>query len=102
MTSMVVSLGYNKFKVQFLKIFLYNPKDVRKHAFLLSNGYVNSYKFKCYESHIDYDIKFFKDNNLGGFKPLTIVNYSQMSIVATPRKSFKKVMVETGVCSIAI
>jgi len=57
---------------KFLKIYLYNRKDLRKLGYLLQYGVLNSYKLKCYEIHIDFELAFFKDFDLSGFDEIKI------------------------------
>lgn len=41
---------------------------------MLQYGVIGGYEFKCYELHIENEIKFYKDHNLGGFDNVSIRN----------------------------
>jgi DNA polymerase zeta len=58
-----------------LKIETYNPKDVRTIKEILSNGRINRFKFKCYESHIPYLLHFYIDHNLFGMEQMDVFGF---------------------------
>lgn len=58
--------GYYPNEKLFIKIVLYNPKDVSKIAALLQSGKIFDRKFQPYEAHIPHILQFFIDNNLYG------------------------------------
>ncbi|RUS90759.1 hypothetical protein EGW08_001470, partial [Elysia chlorotica] len=58
--------GYHPDEEQFLKIYLYNPNNVRKAADLLLGGAVMNKPFQPHESHIPYALQLFIDYNLYG------------------------------------
>ena len=41
---------------------------------MLQFGVLGGYEFKCYEIHIENEIKFYKDFNLSGFSNVSIKN----------------------------
>ena len=67
--------GYKKKKELFLKILVYNPRSIRNIGSIFQHGLILEKKFRCYEIHIDYDIKFIKDCDISGFKKMTFMNY---------------------------
>lgn len=47
---------------------------MKKIGNMLQYGVIGGYEFKCYELHIENEIKFYKDHNLGGFDNVSIRN----------------------------
>lgn len=73
--------GYHGKEHQFLKIFLYNPRFIKKAANLLQSGAILGRVFQPHESHVPYILQFFIDYNLYGMSflhvPMEIVKYRQ-------------------------
>ncbi|XP_012939593.1 uncharacterized protein LOC101853172 isoform X2 [Aplysia californica] len=67
--------GYHAQEEQFLKIYLYNPNNVRKAADLLLGGAVMSKPYQPHESHIPYALQLFIDYNLYG---MNLINVSAL------------------------
>ncbi|CAL1531881.1 unnamed protein product, partial [Lymnaea stagnalis] len=64
--------GYHPQEEQFLKIYLYNPNNLRKAADLLLGGAVMNKPFQPHESHIPYPLQLFIDYNLYGMNLITV------------------------------
>ncbi|XP_052087606.1 uncharacterized protein LOC127724637 isoform X3 [Mytilus californianus] len=64
--------GYHEKEEQFLKIFLYNPRMVRKAADLLLGGAVMNKAFQPHEAHIPYILQMFIDYNLYGMNMINV------------------------------
>ncbi|KAJ3105719.1 DNA polymerase zeta [Phlyctochytrium planicorne] len=58
--------GYHVGYRYFLKIYLYNPTDIKKAAGILSSGGVMGQRFRAYEAHLPYQSQFMIDFNLLG------------------------------------
>ena len=71
--------GYHRSDHQFLKIYMFNPRFVRKAANLLQNGAILNKNFHPHESHVPYILQFMIDFNLYGMSflhvPLEIVKF---------------------------
>ncbi|XP_059153946.1 uncharacterized protein LOC131939568 isoform X2 [Physella acuta] len=66
--------GYHPQEEQFLKIYLYNPNNVRKVADLLLGGAVMNKSFQPHEAHIPYPLQLFIDYNLYGMNFVNVKN----------------------------
>lgn len=64
--------GYHPEERPFIKLMLYEPKDVKKAASLLLAGAVLGRSFQPYESHVPYLLQFKIDLNLQGMGYLTL------------------------------
>ncbi|GFO03603.1 DNA polymerase zeta catalytic subunit-like [Plakobranchus ocellatus] len=64
--------GYHPEEEQFLKIYLYNPNNVRKAADLMLGGAVMNKPFQPHESHIPYPLQLFIDYNLYGMNLVSV------------------------------
>ncbi|XP_063402916.1 DNA polymerase zeta catalytic subunit-like [Mytilus trossulus] len=64
--------GYHEKEEQFLKIFLYNPRMVKKAADLLLGGAVMNKAFQPHEAHIPYILQMFIDYNLYGMNMINV------------------------------
>ncbi|GFS12492.1 DNA polymerase zeta catalytic subunit-like [Elysia marginata] len=64
--------GYHPEEEQFLKIYLYNPNNVRKAADLMLGGAVMNKPFQPHESHIPYALQLFIDYNLYGMNLVNV------------------------------
>ncbi|KAG7673423.1 hypothetical protein KSW81_006633 [Nannochloris sp. 'desiccata'] len=64
--------GYHPEERPFIKLILYDPKDVKKAASLLLAGAVLGRSFQPYESHVPYLLQFKIDLNLQGMGYLTL------------------------------
>ncbi|XP_067630621.1 DNA polymerase zeta catalytic subunit isoform X2 [Eurosta solidaginis] len=75
--------GYHRGEHQFLKIYMFNPRFVRRAANLLQSGAVMNKNFHPYESHVPYILQFMIDYNLYGMSfihvPLEIVKFRQVA-----------------------
>ncbi|KAM7346127.1 DNA polymerase zeta catalytic subunit [Cochliomyia hominivorax] len=71
--------GYHRSDHQFLKIYMFNPRFVRRAANLLQNGAILNKNFHPHESHVPYILQFMIDYNLYGMSflhvPLEIVKF---------------------------
>ncbi|XP_036331979.1 uncharacterized protein LOC118743430 [Rhagoletis pomonella] len=71
--------GYHRTEHQFLKIYMYNPRFVRRAANLLQSGAILNRNFHPYESHVPYILQFMIDYNLYGMSfvhvPLEVVKF---------------------------
>ncbi|KAI8846694.1 hypothetical protein BC829DRAFT_445128 [Chytridium lagenaria] len=66
--------GYHVGYQYFLKIYLYNPVDMKKVTAILASGGVMQRKFQPYESHIPYLAQFFIDFNLLGMDFIDLID----------------------------
>lgn len=64
--------GYFPKEQVFVKVFLYNPKTVRRMGYLMQFGVISEVEFRCYEIHIDFELQFFKDMEINGFKRVSL------------------------------
>ncbi|KAK6169216.1 hypothetical protein SNE40_020308 [Patella caerulea] len=64
--------GYHPKEELFLKIYLYNPKSIKKAADLLLGGAVMNKSFQPHESHIPYQLQLFIDFNLYGMNLINV------------------------------
>ncbi|XP_011182997.2 DNA polymerase zeta catalytic subunit [Zeugodacus cucurbitae] len=75
--------GYHRVEHQLLKIYMFNPRFVRRAANLLQSGAVMNKNFHPYESHVPYILQFMIDYNLYGMSfihiPYDIVKFRQTS-----------------------
>nr|XP_036219196.1 DNA polymerase zeta catalytic subunit [Bactrocera oleae] len=73
--------GYHRGEHQFLKIYMFNPRFVRRAANLLQSGAIMNTNFHPYESHVPYILQFMIDYNLYGMSfvhiPLDVVKFRQ-------------------------
>ncbi|CAD7014327.1 unnamed protein product [Ceratitis capitata] len=73
--------GYHRAEHQFLKIYMFNPRFVRRASNLLQSGAVMNKNFQPYESHVPYILQFMIDYNLYGmsfvYLPLDVVKFRQ-------------------------
>lgn len=64
---------------QFLKIYMFNPRFVRRAANLLQSGAILSKNFSPHESHVPYILQFMIDYNLYGMSyvhvPLEVLKF---------------------------
>ncbi|EDW31663.1 GL10839 [Drosophila persimilis] len=71
--------GYHRVDHQFLKIYMFNPRFVRRAANLLQSGAILSKNFNPHESHVPYILQFMIDYNLYGMSylhvPLEVVKF---------------------------
>ncbi|KAH8413614.1 hypothetical protein KR222_002011 [Zaprionus bogoriensis] len=71
--------GYHRTEHQFLKIYMFNPRFVRRAANLLQSGAILSRNFNPHESHVPYILQFMIDYNLYGMSylhvPLEVVKF---------------------------
>ncbi|KAH8370569.1 hypothetical protein KR093_004143 [Drosophila rubida] len=71
--------GYHRVEHQFLKIFMFNPRFVRRAANLLQSGAILNKNFNPHESHVPYILQFMIDFNLYGMSylhvPLEVVKF---------------------------
>ncbi|XP_064541449.1 DNA polymerase zeta catalytic subunit isoform X2 [Drosophila montana] len=71
--------GYHRTEHQFFKIFMFNPRFVRRAANLLQSGAILSRNFNPHESHVPYILQFMIDYNLYGMSylhvPLEVVKF---------------------------
>ncbi|KAL5288058.1 REV3L family protein [Megaselia abdita] len=70
--------GFHRKEHQFLKIFMFNPRHVRKAAAMVQNGVILNKVFHPHEAHVPYVQQFMIDYNLYG-----------MSFVHVPREILK-------------
>ncbi|XP_065368468.1 DNA polymerase zeta catalytic subunit [Calliphora vicina] len=75
--------GYHRSEHQFLKIYMFNPRFVRRAANLLQNGAILNKNFHPHEAHVPYILQFMIDFNLYGMSflhvPLEIVKFRRCS-----------------------
>ncbi|XP_034653452.1 DNA polymerase zeta catalytic subunit isoform X2 [Drosophila subobscura] len=64
--------GYHRVEHQFLKIYMFNPRFVRRAANLLQSGAILSKNFNPHESHVPYILQFMIDFNLYGMSYLHV------------------------------
>ncbi|KAI8037098.1 hypothetical protein M5D96_009844 [Drosophila gunungcola] len=64
--------GYHRAEHQFLKIYMFNPRFVRRAANLLQSGAILSKNFSPHESHVPYILQFMIDYNLYGMSNLHV------------------------------
>ncbi|XP_030377595.1 DNA polymerase zeta catalytic subunit [Scaptodrosophila lebanonensis] len=64
--------GYHRTEHQFLKIYMFNPRFVRRAANLLQSGAILSKNFNPHESHVPYILQFMIDYNLYGMSYLHV------------------------------
>ncbi|KAH8357763.1 hypothetical protein KR200_003435 [Drosophila serrata] len=64
--------GYHRVEHQFLKIYMFNPRFVRRAANLLQSGAILSKNFNAHESHVPYILQFMIDYNLYGMSYLHV------------------------------
>ncbi|XP_055919384.1 DNA polymerase zeta catalytic subunit isoform X2 [Eupeodes corollae] len=64
--------GYHPKEHQYLKIYMLNPRFVRRAANLLQNGAIMGKTFHTHESHVPYILQFFIDYNLYGMSFLHV------------------------------
>ncbi|KAH8316357.1 hypothetical protein KR067_005684 [Drosophila pandora] len=64
--------GYHRVEHQFLKIYMFNPRFVRRAANLLQSGAILSKNFSPHESHVPYILQFMIDYNLYGMSYLHV------------------------------
>ncbi|KAH8372951.1 hypothetical protein KR009_008781 [Drosophila setifemur] len=64
--------GYHRVEHQFLKIYMFNPRFVRRAANLLQSGAILSKNFSPHESHVPYILQFMIDFNLYGMSYLHV------------------------------
>ncbi|XP_055836926.1 DNA polymerase zeta catalytic subunit [Episyrphus balteatus] len=64
--------GYHANEHQFIKIYMFNPRFVRRAANLLQNGAIMGKTFHAHESHVPYILQFFIDYNLYGMSFLHV------------------------------
>ncbi|XP_053962620.1 DNA polymerase zeta catalytic subunit isoform X2 [Anastrepha ludens] len=73
--------GYHRSEHQFLKIYMFNPRFVRRASNLLQSGAIMNKNFHPFESHVPYILQFMIDYNLYGMSfvhvPLEIVKLRQ-------------------------
>ncbi|XP_018800849.1 PREDICTED: DNA polymerase zeta catalytic subunit isoform X1 [Bactrocera latifrons] len=73
--------GYHRGEHQLLKIYMFNPRFVRRAANLLQSGAVMNKNFHPFESHVPYILQFMIDYNLYGMSfvhiPLDVVKFRQ-------------------------
>uniref|UniRef100_A0A1I8QAE6 DNA polymerase zeta catalytic subunit n=1 Tax=Stomoxys calcitrans TaxID=35570 RepID=A0A1I8QAE6_STOCA len=71
--------GYHRSEHQYLKIYMFNPRFVRRAANLLQNGAIMNKNFHPHEAHVPYVLQFMIDYNLYGMSfihvPLEIVKF---------------------------
>ncbi|XP_037888398.1 DNA polymerase zeta catalytic subunit isoform X1 [Glossina fuscipes] len=71
--------GYHRKEHYFLKIYMYNPRFVRRAAGMLQNGVILNKVFQPHESHVPYILQFMIDYNLYGMSfihtPFDIVKF---------------------------
>ncbi|XP_026835278.1 DNA polymerase zeta catalytic subunit isoform X1 [Drosophila erecta] len=71
--------GYHRMEHQFLKIYMFNPRFVRRAANLLQSGAILSKNFSPHESHVPYILQFMIDYNLYGMSyvhvPLEVLKF---------------------------
>ncbi|XP_033156819.1 DNA polymerase zeta catalytic subunit [Drosophila mauritiana] len=71
--------GYHRVEHQFLKIYMFNPRFVRRAANLLQSGAILSKNFSPHESHVPYILQFMIDYNLYGMSyvhvPLEVLKF---------------------------
>ncbi|XP_039483867.1 DNA polymerase zeta catalytic subunit isoform X1 [Drosophila santomea] len=71
--------GYHRAEHQFLKIYMFNPRFVRRAANLLQSGAILSKNFSPHESHVPYILQFMIDYNLYGMSyvhvPLEVLKF---------------------------
>ncbi|EDW74045.1 uncharacterized protein Dwil_GK21718 [Drosophila willistoni] len=71
--------GYHRREHQYLKIFMFNPRFVRRAANLLQSGAILGKNFCPHESHVPYILQFMIDYNLYGMSyvhiPLEVVKF---------------------------
>ncbi|XP_034102434.1 DNA polymerase zeta catalytic subunit [Drosophila albomicans] len=71
--------GYHRVEHQFLKIYMFNPRFVRRAANLLQSGAILNKNFNPHESHVPYILQFMIDFNLYGMSylhvPLEVVKF---------------------------
>lgn len=74
--------GYHRSEHQFLKIYMFNPRFVRRAANLLQNGAILNKNFHPHEAHVPYILQFMIDYNLYGMSflhvPLEIVKFRRV------------------------
>ncbi|TDG44390.1 hypothetical protein AWZ03_009193 [Drosophila navojoa] len=75
--------GYHRAEHQFFKIFMFNPRFVRRAANLLQSGAILSRNFNPHESHVPYILQFMIDYNLYGMSylhvPLEVVKFRRQT-----------------------
>ncbi|XP_023211025.1 DNA polymerase zeta catalytic subunit-like [Centruroides sculpturatus] len=64
--------GYHEKDQRFLRIFFYNPVDVKRTVELLQNGTIMNQIMQPHEAHIPYILQFFIDYNLYGMDMINI------------------------------
>lgn len=64
--------GYHRSEHQFLKVYMFNPRFIRRAANLLQNGVVLDKNFHPHESHVPYVLQFMIDYNLYGMSYLHV------------------------------
>ncbi|ALC40814.1 mus205 [Drosophila busckii] len=71
--------GYHRAEHQFFKIYMFNPRFVRRAANLLQSGAILNRNFNPHESHVPYILQFMIDYNLYGMSylhvPLEVVKF---------------------------
>ncbi|XP_034475797.1 DNA polymerase zeta catalytic subunit [Drosophila innubila] len=71
--------GYHRVEHQFLKIYMFNPRFVRRAANLLQSGAILNKNFNPHESHVPYILQFLIDFNLYGMSyihvPLEVIKF---------------------------
>uniref|UniRef100_A0A1B0A7J0 DNA polymerase zeta catalytic subunit n=1 Tax=Glossina pallidipes TaxID=7398 RepID=A0A1B0A7J0_GLOPL len=71
--------GYHRKEHYFLKIYMYNPRFIRRAAGMLQNGVILNKVFQPHESHVPYILQFMIDYNLYGMSfihmPFDIVKF---------------------------
>ncbi|XP_037953294.1 DNA polymerase zeta catalytic subunit [Teleopsis dalmanni] len=71
--------GYHRTEHQYFKVYMFNPRFVRRAANLLQNGGIMGKIFHPHESHVPYILQFMIDYNLYGMSflhvPLDIVKF---------------------------
>lgn len=75
--------GYHRTDHQFLKIYMFNPRFIRRAANLLQNGAILNKVFHPHESHVPYILQFMIDYNLYGMSflhvPQEVVKFRRKS-----------------------
>lgn len=71
--------GFHRKEHQFLKIFLFNPRHIRKAAAMVQNGVILNRVFHPHESHVPYVQQFMIDYNIYGMSfvhvPIEILKF---------------------------